>query len=84
VGEDPGLAELIRRVRGGDEHAARELVQRWEPAIRRAVRFRLRDQRLRRLIEGDPSYQNVRARERLRSGDTLSSRSHATPSPRGV
>jgi RNA polymerase sigma-70 factor (ECF subfamily) len=33
--------ELIRRVRAGDESAAADLVRRYEPAVRRAVRFRL-------------------------------------------
>src|SRR4051794_27132684 len=33
--------ELIGRVRAGNQDAARELVQRYEPAIRRAVRYRL-------------------------------------------
>ena len=49
--KEPSFAEFIRRVRGGDEQAAAELVQRYEPAIRRTVRVRLRDTRLRRLIE---------------------------------
>jgi RNA polymerase sigma factor (sigma-70 family) len=35
--------DLIRRVRAGDQDAATELVKRYEPAIRRAVRFRLGD-----------------------------------------
>jgi RNA polymerase sigma factor (sigma-70 family) len=50
-GEEPSFAEFIRRLRDGDERAAAELVARFEPAIRRAVRVGLRDQRLRRLIE---------------------------------
>jgi RNA polymerase sigma-70 factor (ECF subfamily) len=58
-GEDPSFAELIRRVRGGDDRAARELVRRYEPAIRRAVRVRLRDPRLRRLIESVDICQSV-------------------------
>ena len=49
--EEPGFAEFVRRLRDRDEHAAYELVRRYEPAIRRAVRVRLRDPRLRRLFE---------------------------------
>ena len=47
-GRDPSFAEFIRRIRAGDEQAAADLVRRYEPAIRRAVRVRLRDPRLRR------------------------------------
>src|SRR5262249_52387023 len=47
MSEETSFAELMRRVRGGDEAAATELVQRYEPAIRRSVRLRL-DPRLRR------------------------------------
>src|SRR5437764_4205204 len=48
---EPGsFPDLIRRVRGGDEAAAAELVKRYEPAIRRAVRVRL-DPRLRRVCD---------------------------------
>jgi RNA polymerase sigma-70 factor (ECF subfamily) len=57
--EEPSFTEFIRRVRGGDEQAARELVRRYEPAIRRAVRVRLRDRRLRRLIESVDICQSV-------------------------
>ena len=57
--EDPSFAEFIRRVRAGDHQAAWELVRRYEPAIRRAVRVRLRDPRLRRLIESVDICQSV-------------------------
>jgi len=60
-GEEPSFAEFIRRVRAGDERAAAELVERYEPAIRRAVRVRLRDPRLRRLIESVDFCQSVPA-----------------------
>jgi RNA polymerase sigma-70 factor (ECF subfamily) len=50
-GESVRFAEFIRRIRAGDERAARELVRRYGPAMRRAVRVRLRDPSLRRLIE---------------------------------
>jgi RNA polymerase sigma-70 factor (ECF subfamily) len=51
--------DLLRRVRAGDEEAARELVQRYEPAIRRAVRFRLSDPRLARLLDSMDICQSV-------------------------
>jgi RNA polymerase sigma-70 factor (ECF subfamily) len=40
------FADFIRRIRAGDDQAARELVQLYEPVIRREVRLRLRDLRL--------------------------------------
>jgi hypothetical protein len=49
--EDPSFAEFINGIRAGDEQTATDLVVRYEPAIRRAVRVRLRDPRLRRLVE---------------------------------
>ncbi len=58
-GEEPLFAEFIRRIRAGDERAAVALVARYEPAIRRAVRVRLRDPRLRRLIESVDICQSV-------------------------
>jgi RNA polymerase sigma-70 factor (ECF subfamily) len=66
-GEERGFAELILRVRSGDERAARELVRRYEPTIRRAVRVRLRDPRLRRLIESVDICQSVFASFFVRS-----------------
>jgi RNA polymerase sigma-70 factor (ECF subfamily) len=44
--ENTPFAEFIRRIRAGDDEAARELVARYEPIIRREVRVRLRDPRL--------------------------------------
>ena len=58
-GEDISFAEFIRRIRAGDEQAAMDLVVRYEPAIRRAVRVRLRDPRLRRLVESVDICQSV-------------------------
>jgi RNA polymerase sigma factor (sigma-70 family) len=51
--------DLLQRVRAGDQEAARELVQRYEPAIRRAVRFRLADSRLARLLDSIDICQSV-------------------------
>ncbi len=55
------FVELIRRVRTGDQAAAAELVQRFEPAIRRVVRVHMRDARLRRLLDSTDICQSVLA-----------------------
>jgi RNA polymerase sigma-70 factor (ECF subfamily) len=51
--------ELIRRVRAWDQQAATELVRRYEPMIRRTVRFRLADARLDNLLESMDISQSV-------------------------
>jgi RNA polymerase sigma factor (sigma-70 family) len=56
--DDPFLL-LIQRVRAGDQEAAAELVRQYEPAIRRAVRFQLRDSRLRRALDSMDVCQSV-------------------------
>ena len=43
----PPFTELIERVESGDEQAASQLVEEFEPTIRRELRFRLRDSRAR-------------------------------------
>jgi RNA polymerase sigma factor (sigma-70 family) len=53
--------DLIRRVRNRDEAAASELVHRYEGAIRRVVRFNLRDQRMRRVLDSMDICQSVLA-----------------------
>src|SRR5262245_45803161 len=59
--DEGAFHELIVRVRQGDEAAAAELVRRYEPAIRRAVRFRLTDPRLRRTCDSMDVCQSVLA-----------------------
>jgi len=44
--EHAAFTDFIRRIRAGDDQAARELIQLYEPVIRREVRLRLRDERL--------------------------------------
>src|SRR3989442_11144114 len=61
MSDAPSFQGLIARVRAGDAEAARELVQRYEPAIRRAVRFRLADSRLARLFDSMDICQSVLA-----------------------
>jgi RNA polymerase sigma-70 factor (ECF subfamily) len=59
VSESQGFAELIRRVRAGDADAAAEVVLRYEPEIRRAVRLRLTDPGLRRVLDSMDICQSV-------------------------
>lgn len=67
MSEDATFCDLMRRVRGGDAAAATELVQTYEPAIRRAVRVRLEDTRLQRLCDSMDICQSVLASFFLRA-----------------
>jgi RNA polymerase sigma factor (sigma-70 family) len=53
------FSELITQVRAGDERAAADLVHRYEPEIRREVRFLLRDPFLRRSFDSMDICQSV-------------------------
>jgi RNA polymerase sigma-70 factor (ECF subfamily) len=55
------FADLIRRVRAGDDQAAAELVRKYEPAVRLAVRMHLDDPRLYRLFDSMDICQSVLA-----------------------
>jgi RNA polymerase sigma-70 factor (ECF subfamily) len=59
MSEEEDFRDLVARVRAGDEPAAAELVRRYEPAIRRAVRIRLRGLHLRRLFDSLDISQSV-------------------------
>jgi RNA polymerase sigma-70 factor (ECF subfamily) len=61
MSEATDFHDLIRRVRAGDEEAATDLVRRYEPAIRRAVRIRLGDTRLERAFDSMDVCQSVMA-----------------------
>jgi RNA polymerase sigma-70 factor (ECF subfamily) len=61
VSIDPVLPDLLRRIRGGDQEAAAELVRQYEAEIRRAVRLRLTDPRLRRVLDSTDICQSVLA-----------------------
>jgi RNA polymerase sigma factor (sigma-70 family) len=61
MADDPSFRNLIVRVRAGDGPAAAELMCRYESAVRRAVRLRLRDPRLRRLLDSMDICQSVMA-----------------------
>jgi RNA polymerase sigma-70 factor (ECF subfamily) len=61
MSEGEHFRDLIRRVRAGDDVAAADLVQLYEPAIRRAARVRLVDSRLRRVFDSMDICQSVLA-----------------------
>ena len=56
---DHDFGELLRLVRAGDADAAAELVRRYEPEIRRTIRVRLTDPRLRRTVDSMDICQSV-------------------------
>jgi RNA polymerase sigma-70 factor (ECF subfamily) len=58
---DDSFRDLVRRVRGGDDAAAAELVRRFGPALRRAVRARLTDPELCRVLDSMDICQSVLA-----------------------
>jgi RNA polymerase sigma-70 factor (ECF subfamily) len=53
------LQVLVEQLRRGDEAAAEELVRFYEPQVRRAIRVRLRNRHLRRLLETSDVCQSV-------------------------
>jgi RNA polymerase sigma-70 factor (ECF subfamily) len=55
------FADFLRRVRTGDSQAAAELVRKYEPAIRLEIRLRLRNSRLRRVLDSMDICQSVLA-----------------------
>jgi RNA polymerase sigma-70 factor (ECF subfamily) len=61
VSDSQDFAELIQRIRARDEDAARELVRRYENAIRRVVRIHLRDASMRRVLDSTDICQSVLA-----------------------
>jgi RNA polymerase sigma-70 factor (ECF subfamily) len=67
MSEELSFADLIGRVRAGDQEAAALLVKRYEPTIRRAVRFRLVDARLASVLDSMDICQSVLASFFVRS-----------------
>ncbi|MBY0525541.1 MAG: hypothetical protein K2R98_19205 [Gemmataceae bacterium] len=59
MAEGDSFAKFMRRVRGGDEQAAVELVRSYETEIRREVRLRLSDPRLHRAFDSMDICQSV-------------------------
>jgi RNA polymerase sigma-70 factor (ECF subfamily) len=58
---EAGLPNLLERFRSGEPGAARELVDAYEPHLRRIIRLRIRDSRLRRLFDSADICQSVLA-----------------------
>jgi RNA polymerase sigma factor (sigma-70 family) len=61
MSDEAGFRNLIRRVRAGDEAAAAELLRQYEPEIKRLVRVRLTDPRIRRALDSMDVCQSVLA-----------------------
>ncbi len=61
MSESTSFNELVRRVRSGDQDAATDLVRLYEPQVRRAIRVRLTDPRLRQVVESMDVCQSVLA-----------------------
>ena len=53
------MADLMARIRAGDQEAAAQLVRQYEPLIRRMVRLRLEDQNLGRVFDSMDVCQSV-------------------------
>ena len=67
MSDETAFSGFIRRIRAGDEQAARELIERHEPVIRREVKMRLRDPRLHRQFDWRDICQSVMASFFLRA-----------------
>jgi RNA polymerase sigma-70 factor (ECF subfamily) len=67
MNQELSFADLVQGVRGGDEEAAAEIMRRYEPAVRRAVRYRLTDTRLRSAMDSVDICQSVMASFFLRA-----------------
>ncbi|MBX7165544.1 MAG: sigma-70 family RNA polymerase sigma factor [Pirellulales bacterium] len=61
MSDNPDFADFLRRIRAGDDLAAMELVRRFEPLIRREVRTRIGDHRLKRAFDSADVSQSVLA-----------------------
>jgi RNA polymerase sigma-70 factor (ECF subfamily) len=59
MSEEDQFLSLVRRLRAGDGHAAAELMREYEPIVRRAIRFRLTDARLCRVLDSMDICQSV-------------------------
>lgn len=62
MADEPGFAELLARLRSGDPEAADRLVRHYESAIRIAIRARMLDPRLHRIVDSMDIFQSVMAR----------------------
>src|SRR5437870_4797385 len=55
----PELKEFLTRLRSGDRQAVEELLRELDPFLRRAIRLRLIDGRLRRVLDTTDIYQSL-------------------------
>jgi RNA polymerase sigma factor (sigma-70 family) len=62
MSSDGSLRDLLARIRAGDSDAATALVRQYEPELRRYIRYRLSDLRLRRFVDSLDVAQSVFAR----------------------
>jgi RNA polymerase sigma factor (sigma-70 family) len=58
---ESNIAEFVKRIRAGDEQAAAELIQRYEPLVRREIRLRMSDPRINRVLDSMDICQSVMA-----------------------
>ena len=59
---EPAIVALLKRVRGGEADAVRELVERFGAAVQRELRFRLLDQRIERCAAASDLFQSTLTR----------------------
>src|SRR6516162_6904582 len=59
--DEPSFRDLIRRVRAGDQQAATDLVREYESEIRRAIRVKLTDPSMCRVLDSMDICQSVMA-----------------------
>ncbi len=59
MSDTSAFAEMMCRIRDGDQEAATELVRHYEPTIRRVIRFRLRDTHLKTVLDSMDVCQSV-------------------------
>jgi hypothetical protein len=84
MADDTTFADFLRRIRAGDEQAAAELVHRYEAAVRLAVRMRLGDARLRRVLDSMDVCQSVLPRAAGRPRGRHRGDLRRVPAPRGT
>jgi RNA polymerase sigma factor (sigma-70 family) len=59
LSDQSSFSSLIERLRSGDNEAARSLLNRYEPALRRIVAMRLMDRKLRGVVDTEDICQSV-------------------------
>jgi len=59
VSDQQTFEDFIRRVRSGDEEAAQELVQLFEPLVRRELRIKMTDRRMSQIFDSDDVCQSI-------------------------